>query len=243
MTVSEGSGHPSSAATRLAVARESLEATPVRAIKLLRGIGGSIVIRSILLPLGFTRADLEEGWSLLRDACSLGAGYEEEPNSAEAADAVRVLDAWDEQALVLVGATLTHRYPRQAGFLLAGLAPHEGPEAIVGVAKLLDRLDALENDPHREESRDDDHAALDLLAKRGITKDERGRLRALVRIVQRSAGVVDTDSRTAEGNDLARLVRLRAWYDEWSQICRVAVRRPELLRRLGLAGGAGKPAP
>ena len=75
--------HTQSAAPRLAIARESLEATPARATKLLRGIGSSLVIRSILLQVGLTRADLEEGWSLLRDACGLSDGYEEEPGSAE----------------------------------------------------------------------------------------------------------------------------------------------------------------
>ncbi len=228
--------HNQSAASRLAIARESLEATPARATKLLRGIGSSLVIRSILLQVGLTRADLEEGWSLLRDACGLDAGYEEEPNSAEAADAIRTIDAWDEQGLMLVRATIAHRFPQQASFLLAGLSPHDGPEAVVGVATLLDRLDALDHDALREETREDDRATLELLAKRGLTADERARLRRLVTMVQRASGSPDASTRTAEGNDLARLTRLRAWFDEWSEICRVMLKRPEHLRRLGLAG-------
>ena len=90
-----------------------------------------------LLQVGLTRADLEEGWSLLRDACGLSDGYEEEPSTAEAADAIRTIDAWDEQGLMLVRATIAHRFPQQASFLLAGLTPHDGPEAVVGVATLL----------------------------------------------------------------------------------------------------------
>lgn len=56
---------------RLTVSKETLEATPARVVRMLQGIGSSLLIRSLLLPFGFTRADLDEGWSLLRDACGI----------------------------------------------------------------------------------------------------------------------------------------------------------------------------
>jgi hypothetical protein len=221
---------------KLAVSRETLEAAPVRAVRLLRGIGGSLVIRSLLLPFGFTKADLAEGWALLHDACGIVDVEDEEPSLTEAADAVRELDAWDERGFMLVRASVTHRFPPQALFLLAGLEAQEGPEAVAGVATLLDRLDALESDPRRQETRDDDHATLDLLAKRGLGPEQRAHLQRLVAIVRRTAGTPDTSTRTEEGNQLARLSRLRGWFDEWAEICRVVLRRPEHLIKVGLAG-------
>jgi len=62
------------------------------------------VIRSILLQVGFTSADLEEGWSLLRDACFVSAESDDEPSLDEAAVALRNLYARDERGFVLVQA-------------------------------------------------------------------------------------------------------------------------------------------
>jgi hypothetical protein len=217
---------------RLTVSKETLEATPARAVRLIQGIGSSLLVRALLLPHGFTRADLEEGWSLLRDACGV-SDAETEVDPAAAAEAVRTVDEWDERGFTIVRATISHRYPQQASFLLAGLDAAEGSAAAVGVASLLDRLDALESDPRREETRDDDLAALSLLAQRGLDQAERDRLRAHIDTVRRALGSSDGSTRTEEGNQLARLTRLRAWYDEWVAVCRVAL-RSELLKRVGL---------
>ncbi len=225
---------PHETAVRLALSRETLEATPGRALKLLRGIGSSLVIRATLLQVGFTRADLEEGWALLREACHVTAS-EDEPDLGASSQALCTLDAWDERGFVLVEATLSHRYPSQKNFLLSGLASAAGPEAAHGVAALLDRLDALESDATREEHREDDLAALELLAKRGLHAAERACLRELVRVVQLTTGAA-ANTRTQAGEDLARLSRLRAWFDEWSALARVTLTRAEHLRRLGLAG-------
>lgn len=218
---------------RLTVSKETLEATPARAVRLLQGAGSSLLIRALLLPHGFTRRDLEEGWHLLRDACGIHDGGDEIDQGA-LAHAVRELDTWDERGFAIVRATLAHRLPQQCSFLLAGIDAAEGSLAAVGVAALLDRLDALESDPRREATRDDDLDALGLLAQRGLDQAERDRLRAHVHTVRRALGSSDASTRTEDGNHLARLTRLRAWYEEWVAVCRVAL-RPELLKRVGLA--------
>lgn len=218
---------------RLTVSKETLEATPARVVRLLQGIGSSLLIRALLLPHGFTRATLEEGWHLLRDACGI-SDAPDEIDQVGVAEAVRTLDEWDERGFAIVRATLAHRLPQQASFLLSGIDAAEGAAAAVGVAVLLDRLDALESEPRRQETRDDDRAALALLAERGLDRVERDRLRALVEAVRRAVGSKETSTRTEEGNHLARLTRLRAWYEEWVAVCRVAL-RPELLKRVGLA--------
>jgi hypothetical protein len=199
--------------TSLTYARETLEATPPRAVVLLRGIATSLTIRAHLSAVGFRRADLEEGWALLREACELVDDDLALPSEVDVASAVTELDAWDERGFLVVEATLSHRFPLQARFLMAGLRASEGPAAVAGVGALLDRLDALERDPLREESREDDHAALAALSERGLGADERARLRALV-------------LRVAEATRGARELR---------PLVRAVLRRDEHLVHLGLA--------
>ncbi|NUP14279.1 MAG: hypothetical protein HOW73_50245 [Polyangiaceae bacterium] len=221
--------------TKVTYAKATLEATPYRALALLRGIHKNASIRAILLTVGFTREDATEGWELLH-ACTVAPGTDIEDLGIDVAEALRELDEWDERGFALVRATLTHRYPPQASFLMSGLEPAAGPEAVDGVARLLDRLDAFENDPLREELRDDDQAALAFLETRGLGREQRQRLRALVRTVQRATGSSSNSTRTEEGEELARLTRLRAWYDEWSELARVLIQKPAYLEQLGLAG-------
>src|SRR5207253_3766573 len=131
-------------------------------------------------------------------------------------DAIRDLDAWDEDGFRVVRATLERRHPNLVATVLDGIGPSTGPESIVGVATLLDRLDALAKGKDK-----DGHAALALLAKRGLDGDERKRLRALVETAQSAStdGMADVATTAAsrkaiEDAHQESLAALRAWYDE-----------------------------
>lgn len=222
------------------VGRETLEETPTRVIKFLRAVGTSIPIRGALAARGYAEDDHQEGWTLLHGA----SGYV--PASALVSeidvgvrDAIRDLDAWDEDGFRVVRATLERRFPDQAKQVLEGLAASTGPTAVLGVKTLLDRLDGLEKSKHK-----DDHAAIALLAKRGVDKDERERLRALVEKAETPATSAGDDGATAaaraasaarDEQRVAALASLRAWYEEWSEIARAAVKRRDHLILLGLA--------
>lgn len=136
----------------------------------------------------------------------------------------------------LTAATLTRRAPEQGTFVLTDLSATRGPEAVLNVVRLLDRLDALESDPLREESRDDDHAALEALEPRGLGKKERGELRAQCERVARSTSTGLAKESTARGSRIARLTRLRGWYDEWAGLSRAVITKPAHLVALGLSG-------
>jgi hypothetical protein len=105
---------------------------------------------------------------------------------------------------------------------------------VVGVKTLLDRLDALdkEKDPG-------DKAALKILSARGLSADERARLRGLVQIAEKGTSIAPSgveevvDDKAAERQKT--LTALRAWFEEWSEMARVAVKRRDRLMRLGLA--------
>lgn len=222
--------------TNLHLARVTLEATPARAVQLMQAIGSSVEIRSVMARRGYTAAEQREGFELLR-AC---IGFLDEgrtPRIAEEVEkAVAELDAWDETGFAIVQATLEHRYPDQARFVLEGIAPSTGDDAVESVRHLLDRLDALASSPARTATRREDHAALQVLARRGITEAERARLAELVEIAD-SAEELAPLSRSAHVDEhLGQLRALRAWYDEWASIARSATHRPEHLRKLGLAG-------
>ena len=97
-------------------------------------------------------------------------------------------------------------------------------------APFLERLDALENSPDRITTRAQDLEALATLEKRGITQDERQRMRSLLNIAQG----LSTTTNTADTR-LDDLRALRAWFDDWSETARIVVSRRLYLIRLGLA--------
>jgi hypothetical protein len=107
---------------------------------------------------------------------------------------------------------------------------------VLGVATLLDRLDALEKSPERKATRKADQAALDTLTKRGISTAERARLRALVTTATTAAKSEEDASDAADdGVPNEALLKLHAWYGEWSEVARAVIKRRDHLIRLGLA--------
>jgi hypothetical protein len=227
------------------VGRETLQEAPLRALKLLRAIGTSLPIRASLAARGYGDDDHAEGWSLLHAASGFSPGNEAETIDVGVRDAIRELDAWDEDGFRIVRASLERRYPAIAATVLDGIGPSTGPASIVGVATLLDRLDGLAKGKDK-----DGHAAIALLAKRGIDGDERKRLRALVDAAQTAPedGVADVATnaaarRAADDAHLRSLAALRAWHEEWAAIARASIKRRDHLILMGLANRKSPTAP
>lgn len=229
---------PRAAVSTTTVSRETLNNTVTRSVAMLRAIGTSDAIRAAMASRGYDNAEHERAWGLVHRASGYEPGSLPPPSmSGAAGEAIAHIDAEDESTFRLVKASLTHRFPAQAEFLLKGLAPAKGARAVVTMRQLLDRLDALDNGKGREETREDDHAALAVLARRGVSGEFRKQMRAEVRTAETfdevAAPRVDTTAR--EEKHLADLQALRAWYEEWSEIARIAVTRKDLLIRMGLA--------
>ncbi len=125
----------------------------------------------------------------------------------------------------------------QADFVLKGLAPSKGAKAVVTMRQLLDRLDALETGKGRGEAHKDDHAALALLTKRGVSAEFRKGMRAKVQAAETFGEVVVPRAivTSREEEHVTDLVELRAWFEEWSEIARLEIKRKDLLIRMGLA--------
>ncbi len=221
----------------LTMARAALEATPTRAAQLLHAITMSLTIRTLLARHGYGPEDHKEGIELLRECVApedivWPGGFD-----IAVQDAVVELDAWDEKGFRIVEASLTHKFPEQARFVLSGLEPSEGPSAVTGVKHLLDRLDDLESSAERKRTRREDQAALEALAKRGITKEERSRLRALVASASPATDPSAPRSGPHPVDHETRLLALRAWYEEWASMARAALTREDHLSRMGISRG------
>ncbi|WP_437783514.1 hypothetical protein [Sorangium sp. So ce1097] len=225
--------------------RQVLAEVPGRALRFLSAAGKNRQIRALLRERGYADEDHREGWELLHRASGFGTGEPDEVEDAEVGKAIAELDAWDEPHFRLIRAALQRRHPAQERFVFDNLSAQAGPAAVVSVKTLLDRLD--EKSPARKATRKDDHAALQTLAKRGITREERSRLRQLVDTAT-GAGAAAEEGDEEEAGDagsaralvdsqehVEALRALHAWYREWAETARAVIKRRDFLVRLGLA--------
>jgi hypothetical protein len=231
------------AKTKKLPSRQVLEATHGRTAQFLKAVGTNPTIRALLEAHGYTKEEHDEGWRLLLAASGYQGALPAPPSaqSAGAREAMSKVDAWDEPAHRILRATLGRRFPEQADFLLAGLAPATGMESVAGVSTLLDRFDVLESGKGRKSTHKQDQAALALLAGRGIGPEKRKELRALIARAQQGEAALPIDpthQQTQAEKDKAHeeaLVALRHWFEEWSEIARAVVTRRDYLIQLGLA--------
>ncbi len=239
--------------TAAGVTRETLEEAPGRVLDFLFGVGKSPIARAMLAGRGYDAAEHKRGWRLLEATGNRTAQLAFTDDEIAAAEAE--LDQWDEGGIRLIHAGLT-RHPAQRQFVLNGITPATGPAAVLNVSTLMGRLDSLEADA-------EGRAALETLAKRGLPKAERTRLTELVSTAKAGtpSGLSAEQIAAEDASFEAALVELRTWYDEWSEIARLVIKRRDLLIRLGLAerrspgsgggvgggggggGGGGDPSP
>lgn len=218
------------------VSLETLEQTTQRTLDMLIALGTSPGPFTLMSARGYDATEHRRGWALVQKL--IGDPAEERREKTGGALAVAELDNWDESGLKLVAAGLT-RHPEVRARVLAGLAPVEGPGAVLNVAALLARLDA-------EEESAAGRAALETLARRGLDASERRRLAGLVQDAKRAAEALPPDFRDSP-EYVETLLALRDWYTEWSEIARLTIKRRDYLIRMGLAerrngggdGGAG----
>jgi hypothetical protein len=215
------------------LSRQTLAETPARALTFLSAVGQNLSIREVLLRRGYSTEVHEQIWRLLLDTSGFRA-----PSTIDARvrAALVAVDQWDEPNFRVAAATLRYEFPDQYAHVFADdLQAGTGPESLVAVTRFLDRLDELERSPERKATRKVDAAALAKLALRGLTVDERVRVRELVNVARSS--MPDTAEAMAEDRSAGRrsLELLRAMYEEWAEIARVEVKRRADLIRLGLA--------
>jgi hypothetical protein len=226
-------------ATKLfGVTLDTLELAPQRALKFSRGVGTNRAIRSIMQQRGFGPAVHNELWRLLQETSG-----RKSPNAAETfdptvAEAIVFVDPYDEIIIEIIDASVAPRFPDQAAYLRQGLKAATGMGGVLNVNTLLLRATDLEKSPERKTTRKTDQAALDLLAERGINPELRAKLAERIKVATSGAEVEPVDQASVEAADesyVRALGALYGFYDEWSRIARVAVKRRDYLMQLGLA--------
>ncbi len=209
---------------------------PGRALDFLKGVANNPLIHAQLAAAGFTNAEYQRGWDLLHAATGYSVVAPVLPTKSPAFLAMQELDAWDEDGFRRIRSPLEHLHPAQAEHVFGdGLSASTGAAAVIGVKKLLDRLDDLANGKDRKATRKEDQAALATLSARGITAEERARLRKLVETAQTLEAPVALPTATTPEAQMAASLALYAWYKDWSSTAHSVIKKRAHLITLGLA--------
>ena len=195
-------------------------------------------VAASMAAYGFTDADLQEGWKLLR-----GVSREKLNGFVAAADSglLENLDAWENRWFPIASATLERRFPAVHAQVFKKLSQTSGPAVAVGVGTFIARFEEMSAGAgtYGEEG----IAAEAVLETRGLTPaaiEEARVMLATMGQVEAQANVTTIEEEAAE---LARAEeRLWGWYLEWSQIARIAVEQHALLKQLGFRATQGKAA-
>lgn len=202
-----------------------------RALTFLLGLGDAGIASGLTMH-GFTQADLDEGWDLLRKAAGDKLAAVKVPK-----DPARLLqlDGWENTWFPISQATLRRHYPAVHDRVFLNLSQQSGEEVILSTTTFIERVEALAADG------EDAQAALDLLDKRGLTGDQiayaKGLLAGLAEVQPTKVVVPDAEQQAAAE------AALWGWFVEWSQIARTALKKKSQLRALGFATGGKSKAP
>jgi len=227
---------------------DTLEELPARVLKFLSGLGKFPAIRALVVPRGYDDAEHALGWRLLHDASGYAPAAPAPAVDPVVAAAYAALDAYDNENFPIFQGALRRLHPAQEKVVFAGLSAQQGAASVQAVATFLDRVEGLAASKEKA-----DQDALATLEKRGLGPDKRRELAALVETA-RGLGASPASPATpaaqagdAVGDQVARLERLKAWYDDWAGCARKVVRRRDQLMALGLAHarrpGAQQPEP
>lgn len=210
-----------------------------RAVRFLKAAPKSKTL-PLLMQCGFTQEDLNEGWSLLQAA--IGNKLAEPKPSDPAPDVLTLLDEWENHWFPLIQASLRRRFPKVEQALFLNLNQTEGPALLISLGTLHQRLQGLSATTNST----DGQAALDLLAKRGLTADEIAKLGALLSSARTIDPAATTEAHTEADKKAAQqkaLQDLEDYLDEWGTIARKLITNRTLLRQLGLLSWRNDPEP
>jgi hypothetical protein len=192
--------------------------------------------RRALEGQGFTDADLEGGWRRLKALSHVSPLEPSDPS----ADLVSELAAWESRWFPVCEVVLRLNFPAVHAVVFAKLRRAEGPEVVMAVTMLLDRLEAIARPEEEGGLGDEGRRARALLAKRNMTDEvfAQGR-KLLARIGEEPNAPADEelDAQDREARAAAEQ-HLWRWYLEWSTLARLAISDRRLLRSLGFRRSA-----
>jgi hypothetical protein len=205
----------------------ALRELPARVAVFLRAAGTHAPLRVALKAGGYGPADHAEGLRLLADACPYRDDGFDPTADLIARRAAAELEAWTRKHVIRLRTALERLHPDVLA-LFPERVP-EGPEVILTLGQLLERLEKLGKT--RRGAR-----VLATLGERGLDATLRRHLATLVKSAKHAEPPpVSARSTAGElGAPDAELVALHRWYDDWSGTARALVGRRDWLIRLGL---------
>ena len=218
------------------VTRETLDATPKRAVQMLDAIAKNRGIRREFVLRGYDTAAQQRAINLIATICTTPEVDVPEVTNNAMAVSVNFVDSRDDEVFAVIDAAWEYNYPEQYAYATKNIGPASGIQSVVNTGVLLKRLDTMYSGAEREATRKQDREALQLLARRGVAPSLRDELAKHVKIVdelQQDEPLPDTSA--YELRRVEALVELRKWFVEWSGIARVAIKRRDYLISLGLA--------
>ncbi len=201
-----------------------------RVLKLLLGMQNRR-ISTALAASGFTNADADEGWNLLR---ALNRGKRGFAGAGPINAAVwQDLDEWENRWFPIANATLQRRFPAVHAKMFLNLSQAEGPNVILSVTTFLERLAQL-TDPKSGYGAEGEQAKK-LLESRGLNDATLGQARVLLEGLGKSQPSAEPlPSIEDEKLEITKAEEaLWAWYLEWSEVTRAVLKDRRLLRELG----------
>ncbi len=220
----------------MSMSRYVRSATETRALKMLRTLATSAVIRSQMEAHGYTQADQDEGWSLCLSVAGYGAvGAAPVTNQDSIRAAFAQLTDFVSDELPCLAGGVQRKHPELYEVLFGGLTLGSGADAVMETTLFLDRFDALS----AKGAKKAEHAVADLLARRGFTAATAAGLRKTLHTTRAVPEVAAPAVDDPKAKRDAEIERLRAWVEDWSRVARRAMKRKDELHRLGI-GRRGK---
>lgn len=210
-----------------------------RGSRFFKAVSRNSVVREVLVSRGLTDEELQRGWSLFAELHGFGAEQAARPARREtsAAQAINEIDAWDAPAYATAHAVLDARLPAVSRYLFDNLAAAQGPVAVVGVERFLDRVAALRDGKAPGVDPEQGRQAAELLATRKVLDAKReAELRALIataRLGARPEEVVPAAAVDARRQQLAK--SYIDWLHEWREVARSSIVRRDYQITLGIA--------
>jgi hypothetical protein len=216
------------------MSRLSIGEKAERLLKLLGGLRDARV-QDVLAAYGFTEADYDEGWELLRGV--VGARLKALPTPVKNREDLTRLDQLENRWFPIASATLARRFPAIHERVFRNLTQTEGEEVILSMGTFVSRVEELEGANAPAEAK----AARELLTKRGLTPAVIAEAKELLTRLQKiqPAPVVD-ETALAAARDEA-VTKMWNYYLEWSEIVRSTVSGRTLLRQLGFLQTPARP--
>lgn len=217
---------------------ETLARATTRVFQFIEGVANNPPALLLLSARGYTEESHQEAWELLRAATPFTATVATKiVADPKVADAIRTLDAWDNEHFAIIEAALQRKFPAQRAALFRELSAQEGAASVDAVRALLERLAKLAKGKLTDDSAKD-KAADALLVQRTYTHALREELAEAVKTAQSLPELSAVDPATSATKEQARraaLLALHGWWKEWATTARKAIKRRDLLVNLGLA--------